>query len=176
MAGPANFDQILNMARKDILDKESIKMKLGRMALEIVENNLEEDSIILVGIEENGGVIARNMEKLLKEYSSLSVQLVNLRLDKKHPDEITLSQEVDITNKVIILVDDVANSGKTILYSLKPFLEFHPKKIQTLALVERTHKIFPVNLDYKGLSVATTLQEHIFVEVKDEDVIGAYLT
>jgi pyrimidine operon attenuation protein/uracil phosphoribosyltransferase len=164
------------MARKDILDRQSIKMKLERMALEIVENNLDEDSIILVGIEENGSVIARNMEKLLKEYSSLHVKLVNLRLDKKQPGEITLSEEVDISNKVIILVDDVANSGKTILYSLKPFLEFHPKKIQTLALVERTHKIFPVNLDYKGLSVATTLQEHIFVEVENEDVTGAYLT
>ena len=164
------------MARKDILDKESIKMKLERMALEIVENNLDEDSIILVGIEENGSVIARNMEKLLKQYSSLNVQLVNLTLDKKHPDEIRLSQQLDITNKVIVLVDDVANSGKTILYSLKPFLQFHPKKIQTLALVERTHKIFPVNLDYKGLSVATTLQEHIFVEVINEDVVGAYLT
>ena len=164
------------MARKDILDKESIKMKLQRMALEIVENNLDEDRIILVGIEENGSVIARNVEKLLKEYSSLNVQLVNLTLDKKHPDEIRLSQNLDITNKVIVLVDDVANTGKTILYSLKPFLQFHPKKIQTLALVERTHKIFPVNLDYKGLSVATTLQEHIFVEVQGEEIVGAYLT
>ena len=164
------------MARKDILDKDSIKMKLERMALEIIENNLDEDSIILVGIEENGSVIARNMERLLKEYSPLHIQLINLRLDKKHPGEIQLSEQIDITNKVIVLVDDVANSGKTILYSLKPFLEFHPKKIQTLALVERTHKIFPVNLDYKGLSVATTVQEHIFVEVKDEDVVGAYLT
>ena len=176
ITGAANFDQIFNMARKDILDKDSIKMKLERMALEIIENNLDEESIILVGIEENGSVIARNMERLLKEYSPLHIQLINLRLDKKHPGEIQLSEQIDITNKVIVLVDDVANSGKTILYSLKPFLEFHPKKIQTLALVERTHKIFPVNLDYKGLSVVTTLQEHIFVEVKGEDVIGAYLT
>lgn len=164
------------MARKDILDKDSIKMKLERMALEIIENNLDEDNIILVGIEENGSVIARSVEMLLKNYSSLKVQLINLRLDKKHPGEITLSQQLDITNKVVVLVDDVANSGKTILYSLKPFLEFHPKKIQTLALVERTHKIFPVNLDYKGLSVATTLQEHIYVEVVGEDVVGAYMT
>jgi len=176
MKGAANFDQIIHMARKDILDKDSIRMKLERMALEIIENNLEEESIILVGIEENGSVIARIMEKLLKQFSPLAVQLVNLTLDKKHPGKISLSQQVDITNKVIVLVDDVANSGKTILYSLKPFLEFHPKKIQTLALVERTHKIFPVNLDYKGLSVATTLQEHIFVEVKDEDIVGAYMT
>lgn len=175
MTGATNFDQIVHMARKDILDKDSIRMKLERMALEIIENNLEEESIILVGIEENGSVIARIMEKLLKQFSPLAVQLINLTLDKKHPGKISLSQQVDITNKVIVLVDDVANSGKTILYSLKPFLEFHPKKIQTLALVERTHKIFPVNLDYKGLSVATTLQEHIFVEVKDEDIVGAYM-
>lgn len=151
-------------------------MKLERMALEIIENNIEEENVILVGIEENGSVIARNMDKLLRSFSSLKVQLVNLTLNKKQPGEITLSRQVDITNQVIILVDDVANSGKTILYSLKPFLEFHPKKIQTLALVERTHKIFPVNLDYKGLSVATTLQEHIFVEVEDENITGAYLT
>jgi pyrimidine operon attenuation protein/uracil phosphoribosyltransferase len=164
------------MARKDILDRESIRMKLERMALEIIENNLDEESIILVGVEENGSVIARTMEKLLKEYGDLKIQLVNLSLDKKHPGEITLSSNPEITGKVIILVDDVANSGKTILYSLKPFLEFHPKKIQTLALVERTHKIFPVNLDYKGLSVATTLQEHIYVEVEGENVVGAYLT
>jgi pyrimidine operon attenuation protein/uracil phosphoribosyltransferase len=164
------------MARKDILDRDNIKMKLERMALEIIENNIEESLIILVGIEENGSVIARNMEKLLKEYSSLEIQLVNLTIDKKHPGEVSLSRQLDVTGKVIVLVDDVANSGKTILYSLKPFLDFHPKKIQTLALVERTHKIFPVNLDYKGLSVATTLQEHIYVEVENETVTGAYMT
>ena len=163
------------MAGKDILDRESIRMKLERMALEIVENNLEEESIILVGIEENGSVIARNMERLLKEYSSLKVQLINLTLDKKHPGEITLSQQVDITNKVIVLIDDVANSGKTILYSLKPFLEYHPKKIQTLALVERTHKFFPIDVDYVGLSVSTTPDQHIFVEVEDNQVGGAWI-
>ena len=172
----AKFEQICTMARKDILDTENIRMKLERMALEIIENNLEEESIILVGIQENGSVIARNMEKLLQQFSQLKVQLVDLTLDKKHPQDIHLSAEIQVNGRVIILVDDVANSGKTILYSLKPFLEFHPKKIQTLALVERTHKIFPVNLDYKGLSVATTLQEHIFVEVKDGQVTGAYLT
>ena len=164
------------MARNDILDSISIKMKLERMALEIVENNLDEESILLVGIEENGSVIARTMEQLLKQHSNLTIKRINLTLDKKHPQDIKLSEQVDITGKVIILIDDVANSGKTILYSLKPFLDFHPKKIQTLALVERTHKTFPVNLDYKGLSVATTLQEHIFVEVKDGEVIGAYLS
>ena len=71
--------------------------------------------------------------------------------------------------------DDVANSGKTMLYAMKPFLAFHPKKIQTLALVERTHKKYPVKTDYVGLSVATTLQEHIFVDVESDTIKGAYL-
>lgn len=163
------------MARKDILDKDNIRMKLERMALEIVESNLDEEGIILVGIQENGSVIARSVERLLKDYSQLKVQLINLTIDKKQPGDVVLSEQIDITGKVIILVDDVANSGKTILYSLKPFLDFHSKKIQTLALVERTHKAFPVNLDYKGLSVATTLQEHIYVEVNGEEVVGAYM-
>lgn len=163
------------MARKDILDKDNIRMKLERMALEIVESNLDEEGIILVGIQDNGSVIARNVERLLKQHSQLKVQLISLTIDKKQPGDVVLSEQINITGKVIILVDDVANSGKTILYSLKPFLDFHPKKIQTLALVERTHKAFPVNLDYKGLSVATTLQEHIYVEVSGEEVVGAYM-
>ena len=77
--------------------------------------------------------------------------------------------------QVVIIVDDVVSSGKTLLYSVKPFLEFQPKKIQTLVLVERSYKSFPVRPDYVGLSISTTLLEHIFVEVKNDEVTGAYL-
>lgn len=163
------------MARKDILDKETVGMKLQRIAFEIIENNLEEEKILLVGIRDNGSVIAGNMQKILQEISTIKVQLIHLSLDKKHPTDISLSETFDFTGQVIIIVDDVANSGKTMLYALKPFLAYHPKKIQTLALVERTHKTFPVHLDYTGLSVATTLQEHIYVEVQGDEVTGAYL-
>lgn len=151
-------------------------MKLQRMAFEVIENNLEEKNIILAGIEEHGSIIARNIAQILKEAGQISVQLISISLDKKNPGEITLSRQPDLDGKTVLIVDDVANSGKTMLYSLKPFLVFHPKKIQTLALVERTHKAFPVHLDYVGLSVATTLQEHIFVEVSGEEVTGAYMT
>jgi pyrimidine operon attenuation protein/uracil phosphoribosyltransferase len=82
---------------------------------------------------------------------------------------------MDFTNKVIIVIDDVANIGKTILYSKKPLLAYNHKKIQTLALIERTHKAYPVKTDYVGLSVATTLQEHIYVEVEGDVVKGAYM-
>jgi pyrimidine operon attenuation protein/uracil phosphoribosyltransferase len=163
------------MPKKYILDAETVSIKLERMAYELLENNLEESKIILAGIQVNGSVIARAMEKILQTISTFDVQLINLTLDKKNPGKVTLSENANIDNAVIVIVDDVANSGRTMLYSLKPFLEFHPKKIQTLALVARTHKAFPVELDYVGLSVATTLQEHIYVEVEGEKISGAYM-
>ncbi len=145
------------------------------MAYELVENNLDENQIILAGIKDNGSVIARNMRRILNNISPIDVQLISLSLDKKNPGTVELSEKIVIDDRVIVIVDDVANSGKTMLYSLKPFLEFHPRKIQTLALVARTHKAFPIELDYTGLAVATTLQEHIYVEVAGENIQGAYL-
>jgi Pyrimidine operon attenuation protein/uracil phosphoribosyltransferase len=163
------------MARNYILDEGTVARKLQRIAYEIVENNLDEKEIILAGIKDNGSAIARNIQQLLQQISSMQTDLIEISLDKKTPKEILLSKSIDFTGKVIIVVDDVANSGKTMLYAIKPFLAYLPKKIQTLALVERTHKTYPINTDYVGLSVATTLQEHIFVEVKDDVVTGAYL-
>lgn len=150
-------------------------MKLQRMAFEIIESNLDEQEVLLVGIRDNGSVIARNMSRILQQAGGPRAVLIDLSLDKKHPGAIHLDPAPGFDGKVVIIVDDVASSGKTLLYALKPFLDFHPKKIQTLALVERTHKLFPINLDYKGLSVATTLQEHIYVEVDGERVTGAFL-
>lgn len=158
-----------------ILNEKIIEKKLQRMAFEILENNAGEDALVLAGIRESGTVIAKNMQRLLAEISDIKTELITLTLDKKYPEEVTLSRELPFDDKVIIVIDDVANSGKTLLYALKPFLQFHPKKIQTLVLVERTHKAFPVKPDYVGLSVATTLQEHIYVESKGELVSGAWL-
>ncbi len=164
------------MARNYILDKESVARKLQRIAYEIVENNIDEKQIILAGIRENGSVMARKIEKLLRAIKSdIGIWNIDITLDKRSPHDIKLSGETDFTDKVIIVIDDVANSGRTMLYAIKPFLAYMPKKIQTLALVERTHKAYPVNTDYVGLSVATTLQEHIFVEVEGDEVTGAYL-
>lgn len=163
------------MPKNYILDEATIARKLQRMAYEIVENNTDEKQLILAGIKESGSVIAQTIQQLLGQISTISTELISISLDKKSPGEITLSKTMDFNNKVIIVIDDVANSGRTILYAMKPFLAYHPRKIQTLALVERTHKAFPVKNDYVGLSVATTLQEHIYVEVEGNVVKGAYL-
>lgn len=163
------------MSKNYILDEGTTARKLQRMAYEILENNLDEEELILAGIRDSGSVIARAIQQLLQQISNIRTELIDISLDKRTPKEITLSRAMDFTGKVIIVIDDVANSGKTMLYAMKPFLAFHPKKIQTLALVERTHKKYPVKTDYVGLSVATTLQEHIYVDVEGSTVKGAYL-
>ena len=161
--------------KKYILSKEVVEKKLRRMAFEILENNIDEKEIILAGIRESGSVVAKVIQQMLGEISSIKTDLITISLDKKEPTDVSLNRSIDFNGKVIILIDDVSNSGKTLLYALKPFIVFHPRKIQTLVLVERTHTSFPVRPDYVGLSIATTLQEHIYVEVEGDVVKGAYL-
>ena len=94
---------------------------------------------------------------------------------KKQPLNAAIDASTDFNNKTVIVVDDVADSGRILMYSVKPFLAFNPRSIQTLVLVERSHKLFPVQTDYVGLSIATTLQEHITVKTENGQITGAWL-
>ncbi|MBO9595189.1 MAG: phosphoribosyltransferase [Niabella sp.] len=161
--------------KKYLLNTETVEKKLQRLALELIENNLDVPELILVGIEEHGVVLAKNIQQRIQKNSQIATELLTLKLNKKKPGAVTLSREMDFTGKIIVLIDDVTNSGKTLLYALKPFLNAHPARIQTLVLVERTHTLFPITPDYKGISLATTLQDHIYVEVEGDKVTGAYL-
>ena len=158
-----------------ILDKDLSARKIERMALEIAERNTDAENIVLAGIKDNGCIIAAKLLPLLQQTFTGTISTVSIHLDKRNPGEITVLPATSFNNVVVIIIDDVASSGKTLTYALKPFLQFHPKKIQTLVLVERTHKAFPVQADYVGLSVATTLQDHIYVEVEGTEVTGAWM-
>ncbi|HAO47070.1 MAG TPA: phosphoribosyltransferase family protein [Ferruginibacter sp.] len=161
--------------KKYILSAEVAEKKLQRMALEVAEQNYDATQLILIGIKANGIFIAQKISSCLKEVFKGEIQVLELGMDKKKPAAIHLDKEIDFNDKTILLIDDVANSGRTMLYALKPLLEQHPRKIQTLALVERTHKTFPIDVDYTGLSVSTTTDEHICVEVKNGQVTGAWM-
>lgn len=162
--------------RNQIMTAEVANKKLRRMALQVVEDNYTETQLILIGIKASGSVIAAKIGQYIKEVFTGEVVILELSMDKKHPLNISLNSDMDLNDKTIVLIDDVANSGRTMLYALKPLLNQLPKKVQTLALVERTHKSFPVDVDYVGFSVSTTLDEHILVEVADGEVTGAWLT
>lgn len=158
-----------------ILGKEAAKRKLRRMAFEIAENNSDETALVIAGIAGNGILLARNLVEALQKIIPIPIQFVTVQLDKKVPLEVVVEPAGNWNGAVIIVVDDVSNTGKTLLYALKPFLAFQPKKIQTLVLVERSHKLFSIQPDYVGLSLSTTLQEHISVVVSNDEIEGAWL-
>ncbi len=158
-----------------ILNKSSADKKLKRMAMEIAERHIEAPHLILIGIKSNGLIIAEKIAAYLKDIYHGSLSVLALDINKRNPDEIIISPEMDFTNQTIIVIDDVANSGRTFLYALKPLLNCLPKQIETLALVERTYKLFPVAINYVGISVSTQEHENIAVLVEANEILGAAL-
>lgn len=161
--------------RTTILDKERINHKLQRMAYEIWENYSNEKSVTLIGIAGSGATVAKSLAKRLKDISPLKVELITMQLNKRKPLSSDIVITEDLTGKALIVVDDVANSGKTLLYALSPILQYEPKKVMIAVLVDRRHKSFPITPDIVGHSVSTTLQEHIEVETDGDQILAAYL-
>ena len=163
--------------RKYVLTKEVAEQKLQRLALEIAEQLDGDDAeIIIIGIRNSGKVVADKIGVLLRPLLTVPIKIISVVLNKVTPKEVFLSEpNIDFNNKNVIVADDVVNSGKTLLFALRPLLYFQPKRIQTLVLVERMHKLFPVKSDYIGLTVATTSQDNIVVEAIDGEIIGAYI-
>ena len=158
-----------------ILTQDVIEKKIERIAYEIYEHNSDESEIILAGIWDRGSILAQKIARILAQISPLKIKLIELKLDKSHPDKVEISEKIDFNGKVIVLIDDVAHSGRTMLYALKPFLEFLPKKIQSAVLVDRKHKSFPISVDFVGYSLATMQQETVMVDVEGEEIKSAYL-
>ena len=158
-----------------ILSIEQIRRKIKRMAYEIWEENSRETEIVLFGIKDGGAVLASSLKKILEKESDLKVSLEILNMDKAAVSSFEFVPKNDIKGKPVVLVDDVANSGKTLLYAMKPLLNFDPLKIQLVVLVDRKHKNYPVVPDVIGYSVASTLQEHIHVTFQDDKITGAFL-
>lgn len=148
-----------------ILDKKQIQQKINRIAYQILEDNLNEKEIVLAGIWDRGYKLALRLKKVLAKISDLKVIMLKIELDRQNSKLVanTDLEEVHWKNKVIILVDDVLNSGKTLAYGLGVFLNTPHKKIRTVVLVDRSHKIFPIATDYVGLQMATVLKEHVDV-------------
>ena len=162
--------------KRYILTKEEANQKILRMSIQLAENLTDSSApVILIGIKENGLVLADKVSGLLKTYISNSIKTIAVELDKVNPTTVLLSENLDASGANMVLIDDVANSGRTMLYALKPLLDMYPRSIQTMVLVERMHKLFPVEHNYVGLSLATTQEDHIQVEVIEGEITGAFV-
>jgi len=166
------------MSKTLILNNKQIYQKINRISYQIFEDNYTEKEIIIVGIEKKGYLFASKISVQLKKISKIKITLAKLIINKTDPLDnranVDISTE-EFNNKVIILVDDVLNSGKALIYGVKYLLDFPIKKMSTVVLVDRNYKKFPIGTHYVGLSLSTTLQNHISVEFSDGN-ISAFLS
>ena len=164
------------MSQNIILNNQEIKHKITRIAYQIFETFVDEEEIVIGGIASNGFVFAKKIATELEKISTIKVVLCEVFINKQNVNApITTSLSVEqYQNKGLILVDDVLNSGTTLIYGVKHFLEVPLKKLKTAVLVDRNHKKYPVKADFKGISLSTSLQEHVQV-VFDEKGDYAYL-
>jgi pyrimidine operon attenuation protein/uracil phosphoribosyltransferase len=149
-----------------VLDAVKVNQKITRIAYEIFENNFKEKSILIAGIDGQGFLLAKQIATELGKISPLQIRIVKVTLDKLSPQqsEVTLDVEnKDIKKKCIVLVDDVLNTGRTLAYGMKPFLNTEVKKIEVAVLVNRSNTLFPITPTYTGYELATTLTDHVQV-------------
>lgn len=155
------------MSRSLLLSPQQVQQRISRLAWQLYEDNADEKEIVIVGILQSGDQVAVRLAEALRAISPLNVIQATLRIDKHQQTagEVNFSLPLHtIEGKVVIVVDDVLNSGKTLLYALRPFLSVDVRKIRTVVLVDRNHRRYPIAADYAGLSLATTLKEHVTVE------------
>ncbi|WP_139959388.1 phosphoribosyltransferase family protein [Flavicella sediminum] len=159
-----------------ILTNEQIIHKTKRIAYQILESNTNESKVILAGICGNGIIFAERLKKVIEQICDLKVVLCEVNINKKNPlDTISTSiPAAEYTDQSLVLVDDVLNSGTTLIYGVKHFLEVPLKRFKTVVLVNRNHKKYPVKADFKGISMSTSILEHIRVEFTEDSSV-AYL-
>ena len=158
-----------------ILDHHKIEQKIKRIAYEIYESNVDISSIVLAGIDERGYELALRIKNNLEQISDIKVSLYKIINDRSnHITNISILPEPNFKDSVVVVVDDVMDSGRTLMHAVKKMMDYSVIKINTAVLVDRSHHQFPIYADFVGISLATTLQEHIHVEFSNNNDV-AYL-
>jgi len=166
------------MSKNIILTNQEIEHKIKRIAYQIYETFVDEEEVVIAGIASNGSIFAEKLAAALSNISTLKVSLCEVKIDKQNPQspiQTSLTKE-EYENKGLVLVDDVLNSGTTLIYAVRHFLDVPLKKFKTAVLVDRNHKKYPVKADFKGISLSTSLLEHVQVVFDKNEGNHAFLS
>ena len=166
------------MSKNIILTNQEIEHTIKRIAYQIYETFVDEQEIVIAGIAANGFIFAKKIAAVLEIISTIKVSLCEVQINKQQPElpiHTSLSKE-EYANKGLVLVDDVLNSGTTLIYAVRHFIDVPLKKFKTAVLVDRNHKKYPVKADFKGISLSTSLFEHVQVVFDENDTNYAYLS
>ena len=159
---------------QEILGAEAIAHKVQRLAWELYDRHSKAEQLYVVGIQGNGYWLAQQLVAKLNTISDIKIELIELTLDKSDPKPADM--QIDLPSGAhVALVDDVLNSGRTLLWAVIKLMEFHPQQLSTTVLVDRSHKRYPVKADIKGLSLSTTLQETVKLNVENGAAVNVCL-
>lgn len=158
--------------KTEILSHHKIQQILNRISFQILEEHANESEIVFIGIAGQGTILAKRLMELVEKHGNVKVSYFEMAFDKNQPLNgfNFAAEKSDIDGKSVLLIDDVLNSGKVLMYAAKYALDYTPKSIHTATLVNRLHRKFPIRADYVGLTLATTLKEHITVSLGTQDV------
>ncbi|MCU0433325.1 MAG: phosphoribosyltransferase [Bacteroidia bacterium] len=168
----------METAQKLLMNSKQVQQRINRLAWQVAEQCFGETEIIMAGIASNGCKLAERLKATIESISEIKIRLIELHINKEAPLAAPILlpvSSVDLNGKTVIVVDDVSNSGRTLMYGVKPFLEHPVRNIFTLVLVDRDHNRFPVKTNFVGLSLATTLLEHVQVDFHENNEATVYL-
>ena len=162
---------------KKIIDSEQFLRTLKRMTHEIIERNYDLNKIILVGIEKKGTPIAKEIQQLILKFEGINVPLERIDISSHRDDHkkitgIKSSFNEDINNKIIILVDDVLFTGRSVRAAMDAIMDMgRPNKIELAVFVDRGHRELPIRADFVGKNIPTSREELVICDIENKEVL-----
>jgi len=158
-----------------ILDYQDVENKIKRISLEILEDNIDQKKLILFGVSKNGKIIAKKIIVLIKKYSKIDLELIGVEIVLNSKNVLKFDKSFRVNNRSVIIVSDVSQSAKTLQLIISSLMSQDPFKIKTAVMVNRDHSLFPVKINFSGLNLSTSVNEHVDVSVNKDEEFTVYL-
>lgn len=158
-----------------ILDYQDVENKIKRISLEILEDNIDQEKLILFGVSKNGKIIAKKIIALIKKYSKIDLEIIGVEIVLNSKNVLKFDKSFKVNNRSVIIVSDVSQSAKTLQLIISSLMFQDPFKIKTAVMVNRDHSLFPVKINFSGLNLSTSVNEHVDVSVNKDEEFTVYL-
>jgi pyrimidine operon attenuation protein/uracil phosphoribosyltransferase len=165
--------------KAEIVDGEGLRRAVTRIAHEIIERNGGPDDLVLVGIRRRGVPLAHRIAGKIREFESVEIPVGALDITLYRDDLQTIAHQpvvgptdvpVDVDGKVVVLVDDVLFTGRTVRAALDELIDLgRPRAIQLAVMIDRGHREIPIRADFVGKNVPTSSREVIMVKLQEID-------
>lgn len=158
-----------------ILDCFDVENKIKRISLEVIEDNIDQKKLIFFGVSKNGKIIAKKIIDFINQNSKIESELVGVEINSNSNRGLAFDKEFKADSLSLVIVSDVSQSARTLQLIISNLMLENPFKIKTAGMVNRDHSLFPVKINFSGLNLSTSVNEHVDVEVNKDEEFTVYL-